>query len=341
MAYRGHKRDQAFSLRRALQVLVLLCRTLFQLPFSNVLYVTISQSRLGFIKDAVPLFLARWLGKPAVAHLHGGNFSGFYETQPRGFQLLVRRALGRVSAIVVLADTFRNEFDMIPGGREKIQVIANPCEIEPLQERTAPSGTLRVLYLSNLVVEKGYLDVLAACSPLAQRLGTWKIEFHFAGAFALGRDDFASVAAMEEDFARRASAFGPTASVQWHGVVDGEAKQLLLERCDVFVLPTYFINEGQPIALLEAMAVGLPVVATRHRAIPETLPPEMSCLLVPTKDPGAIADRLARLALTPGLYEACSRAAVLRAREFSPERYIGRLEAVLLDSVAKLGGSAN
>ena len=62
-----------------------------------------------------------------------------------------------------------------------------------------------------------------------------------------------------------------------------------LQVADVFVLPTFYPFEGQPLVLLEALAAGVPVVSTFHAGIPETVRNEKEGLLVPANDPPALA----------------------------------------------------
>jgi glycosyltransferase involved in cell wall biosynthesis len=180
-----------------------------------------------------------------------------------------------------------------------------------------------------MMVEKGYLDALGAIRELRARLPDWHLEFHFAGRFIVGNDSFGSPAEMENDFRARCSALPCDVTVVWHGTVCGAKKFELLAACDAFVLPTYYRDEGQPIAVIEALASALPVVATEYRGIPEILPEEMRALCVPPKDPEAIARRLARLALDAEAYRGLSRAAVERSRAFSSDAHAVGLDDIL------------
>ena len=79
-------------------------------------------------------------------------------------------------------------------------------------------------------------------------------------------------------------------SIQALGEVDEQAKRRELEWADVFVYPTEF--DGQPLVLLEAMAAGLPIIATSHGGIPDTIEHRVQGLLV---GPGASDDMAAGL----------------------------------------------
>jgi glycosyltransferase involved in cell wall biosynthesis len=62
--------------------------------------------------------------------------------------------------------------------------------------------------------------------------------------------------------------------IQHVGFVSGERKTGLLRTADLFLFPTHYLGENQPVNLIEAMAFGLPIVTTRWRSLPEMLPPD-------------------------------------------------------------------
>jgi glycosyltransferase involved in cell wall biosynthesis len=101
-----------------------------------------------------------------------------------------------------------------------------------------------------------------------------------------------------------------------------------LNACDVFALPSY-ANEGVPQALMQAMAVGLPVVSTRVGAIAEIVHDDATGLLVPPQDAHALAAALRRLRDAPELRARLgSRARQLAAERFGLERMLDAMERV-------------
>jgi colanic acid/amylovoran biosynthesis glycosyltransferase len=98
----------------------------------------------------------------------------------------------------------------------------------------------------------------------------------------------------------------------------------------VFVLPCIVTDDGDrdgiPNVILEAMASRLPVVSTAVSGIPEVIHDGETGLLVPQRDPAAIADAVQRLAADPAMAAAIAeRANALVRAEFDPERNVGRL----------------
>jgi glycosyltransferase involved in cell wall biosynthesis len=296
-------------------------------PKADVVYLTITHSLVGFLRDAWIILGASLFRKPVVAHHHGGAFHSFFGALPRWLRSLVRSTLERAHFVVVLGESLRHEFGMLSRGDEQVKVVHNACTVPALPPRPPPSGRLRILFLSNLMVEKGYLDVLESAALLHELLPRWDLEFRFAGQFILGGDRFAHTADMRQDFREHQLAAARTGvTITWEGVVSGPTKLALLREADAFVLPTYYRDEGQPISVIEALTSGLPVIATDYRGIPELLPPEMRRLLVPARAPRVIAERLASLALDSTLYSVLSSAAVRRAADFSREVHVRQLD---------------
>jgi len=102
--------------------------------------------------------------------------------------------------------------------------------------------------------------------------------------------------------------------------------------CDVFVLGSRW--EGLPVALMEASALGLPIVATRVGGIPDSFHDGLDAILVEPGSPGALAGAIERLADDEPLRRRIGEAAQARAEDFDVRRAVARIEAVYR-SVAK------
>ena len=101
----------------------------------------------------------------------------------------------------------------------------------------------------------------------------------------------------------------------------------LLSCADVFVLPS--LNEGLGLVLVEAMAMGVPCVATAVGGVPEVVADDVTGILVPPRDPRALADAVVRLADDPDRAREMGEQGRERAREmFSIQRTVARTEAL-------------
>lgn len=178
------------------------------------------------------------------------------------------------------------------------------------EERPRPQlrqeGPLRVLLGARLVEVKGHRYALMAIARL--RAASIDVTLDCAGHGPL-----------RDRLEREALDLGLTDRVRFLGVLDhGDLlSRLRDDEWDVVLLPSIRNGrqrEGIPVMLIEAMAAGLPVVATSTGGIPELLESGAG-IEVPERDPAAIADALARLAADPELRRRLSRASVRRARE--------------------------
>jgi glycosyltransferase involved in cell wall biosynthesis len=100
----------------------------------------------------------------------------------------------------------------------------------------------------------------------------------------------------------------------------------LMAGCDIFLLASKW--EGLPVALMEASAIGLPIVATRVGGIPDAFHDGEDALLVPSGSPEALADAVEQLVRLPQERARLSRAARARASDFDIARATRRIEAV-------------
>ena len=94
---------------------------------------------------------------------------------------------------------------------------------------------------------------------------------------------------------------------------------------DVFVFPSLF--EGFGLVLLEAMAMGLPIITTTHTAGPDLIEEGREGFIVPIRDANAIAEKLTRLHEDRSLRDEMSASARRRAKEFTWEDYGAKLSA--------------
>lgn len=122
----------------------------------------------------------------------------------------------------------------------------------------------------------------------------------------------------------RTGVLGLEGKVRWAGRVDGAAA--LLPAFDVFVLSSR--TEGTPIVLFEAMAAGVPVIATRVGGVPDVVS-DAEALLAPSENPGEIARAVGATLADPAGSAARATAARARlARDFAEAPWLERYEAL-------------
>ena len=172
-------------------------------------------------------------------------------------------------------------------------------------------------------------ECLLEAFALLRRAGRPRATLRIAG--------FAAESSAGRTYARRARSLGVEAGIEWLGRLDAQRLANELAAADVFAYPTHIDNS--PNALAEAMLVGLPCVATYVGGIPSMIVDARDGLLVPSRDPFALADGVCTLLDDRGLAEEVG----LRARATALQRHdpetVTRRMLEIYNAVARGGGS--
>lgn len=182
----------------------------------------------------------------------------------------------------------------------RITVIENAIELPalPLDRRTRVGEQVcHFIMLARMDVWKGIDDALTAAGLLYKRGAPFRLTL-------AGPEGSAGDAAT---LTQRIESLGLSRSVAYVGSVEGQAKTRLLESADAYLMPSH--HEGLPISVLEALAHGLPIVATSVGAIPEVIEDGVCGKLVAPRSPSQLADAMASLVNNPKLRESMGEAA--------------------------------
>ena len=285
-------------------------------------YIPISQSTLGYLRDAVLMGLARLHRRRLYLHLHGADFRPFYDSTHPFMRWVIRVTLRSAYQLWILSLAIAPAFDgLMP--RERLRKLENvvpdgrPAP-DPFSDRDEATDGVRILYLGNQYNGKNCFDLLAALSHLGPRASAWRVRI--AGT------SLSSVKPRLEGQIAHLRSRG--IAVETVGLVDREQKRREFAWADIFAYPTQF--DGQPLVLLEALAAGLPIVSTRHGAIPDTLRDGREALLVDPGDAAGLADALATLAADASLRRRLGAAARSRYEQsYRPARLAEDLARLL------------
>jgi glycosyltransferase involved in cell wall biosynthesis len=247
-----------------------------------MVYLVISQTTIGFLRDSFLLWPAYFLGSRVIIHLHGGNLREWFLGRNWFLQAYVRCLLCRVHRVIVLGVSLQELFQGLVE-KSKISVVSNGIEWRTAKSKSEPNSIprYRILHLSTLSHLKGALVLLSAV-PLVIR-HRQDVEFIFAGPWSHFEDQQEAEAFIARENLSK--------YVTFTGQVEGETKYALLESADVFAFPGVQ-QEGQPLVVLEAMAAGLPVIFTNRGCLQDTVIDGETGLEVPIKDPRRLADRI-------------------------------------------------
>lgn len=272
-----------------------------------------SASRGSFWRKSVFCALARLFGVPYVFHLHSGEFPVFYEREcgPRA-QRWVRRTLERAHALVALTGQWQAALARIAPGAH-ITVLGNPVRVPALLPPAHPVQPPHLLFLGRLRDKKGVYDIVRAMPAVLARYPD--------AVFTLAGDgDLAGTAKLARELK-------VGHALRLPGWVDGADKDALVAQASVLLLPSYF--EGLPVCVLEAMADGIPVIASEVGGIPEALEHGRCGLLHAPGDVDALAASILALLDDAPRREAMRQAAHARAQHtYSTQAVRGAISAL-------------
>jgi glycosyltransferase involved in cell wall biosynthesis len=295
------------------------------------IYVPISQTALGFIRDSVYLLVPRLLfGAAVVIHLRGGHFGRFYAGSNALMRWYIDLTMRCVERVIVLGRVFKPIFAVWIGD-DRIDVVPNGTDlkIEGVAEKLrAPNRDgLTVTYMSNLVPTKGIEEfVRMACDVLRHESDV---------TFLVAGDWLARGTPEEQKVERLLDESGFRDRIHFLGEVRGGEKAALLVRTDVYVLPTYYPFEGQPNAIIEAMAAGCAVVSTDYAAIPETVIDGETGIIVPIRDVPALTAAVRRLCRDRDTLWGMAKASYARYRQgYTGEQSSDRVGASILRAIS-------
>ncbi|HEY3248027.1 MAG TPA: glycosyltransferase family 4 protein [bacterium] len=289
---------------------------------------------------------ARLAGVPVIIYTsHGFQF---HESRPplaRWAILQLERLLGRYATTELFTQSIEDAHTAVEQGimpADRVVWIGNGVDLESFAR---PMDALRVRaglgmsardrvvgFVGRLVREKGIVELIEAMAAVRRAVPAVRL-LVVGDTLASDRDSGAkAIVAAAIDRA------GLSDAVVFAGFRDDIAE--LLSAMDVFTLPSW--REGMPRSIIEAMASGLPVVATDIRGCREEVVAEQTGLLVPVKDAAALADALIRLLSEPALAARMGREGRRRAVEMFDERVVyARQLAVYEKLLAASGGVAS
>ena len=326
---------------RALETIAVVTWSWGLLPFCSIVYMTMSTSKAGFLRDFLVINAASLFGKPVYLHLHGAGFTPFFDEASESFKNKILNTLAKVQRLIVLAEPIKEQFNPVLGYQEKVAVVPNGLPLDvpapPAQAKSYRTGdTFRILFLSSMMPSKGYKELLMACKQI-KNSGRLPIHCHFCGNFLTTRQDETAMPPqqLEEDFLNEVEHMGLKGCITWHGQVNGYHKIDRLKKAHVMVLPSWHPWEGQPLCIIEAMAFNTPVITTRHNVLSQIVQHGRNGLLVEKRNVKDLGTTIIQMANDPVAYSRMStEARNSYDRHFSREKFWQNLFGVLFGTTA-------
>lgn len=258
----------------------------------GVLYFPISQSAPGFLRDSLLALVGHAMGWRVVGHLRGSEFREFERSAHPILRHWIRLTLRRLDGVAVMGESLRWVFEGLVAA-DRVAVVPNGTPDPGVGGTRDPR---HVLFLSNLRRRKGVFEAVETARRVIDRLPS--VRFTFAGAWESPKVE-REIRALAADAGDR---------ITFAGRVEGAAKDALLASAGVLLFPPVE-PEGHPRVVLEAIAAGVPVVATDRGAVRETIVDGVTGFVLPEPDPARLADALVSLLDEPGRLARFSAAA--------------------------------
>lgn len=312
----GDKLDKIFG---TVKVLFLI---LYKILFTkiDIVYFTCSRSFMGSIKDIFLINLATLKKIKLINHLHGSDFYDFIHSSYKWHQKILLKSYNKVDVSIVLLESMKSQFKDFPD--MKLEVVPNFYDKELNKNLIKKDReTKNLIYLSNIMKSKGIFELIDAFENLSNKYDN--IYLNIAGSFMA--DEYMSISKVRKLFLEKVS---QNSKINYIGQVVGDEKVKLLQKSDIFILPSY--KEAVPISILEAMRCGNAIVTTKCKYLPEIIKKENG-ILIKIKSLDSLIDGIDKLLKDNELLKAIQKHNEQEAKErYSLDKYLTRLNKIVL-----------
>jgi glycosyltransferase involved in cell wall biosynthesis len=270
-----------FSFKKAFFYLTLNLN-IFKIFKHKIIYITPGQTFYGILKYGFFIILGSVFRKELIIHVHGNHLGQEYKSLNGIKRNIFYFLVSRFRKGIVLSESLKQNLTPFI---DQASIFCLPNFAQDYlytQDKKLVNDELRIFYLSNLMKEKGIFCLLNALKNLEKNNIIYKAKI--AGN-------------IDQKYSKEIlNLFTELKNAEYIGVVNGDDKKNLLKWGNVFVLPTFYKMEGQPISILEAMATENLVVTTNHAGIPDIFKDKVNGYLVKKNSIKSIQDILTYIA---------------------------------------------
>ena len=248
------------SFKRIFEIFKILFNIFNKQSSCDIIYLTISESLAGNIKDLLIYSVCYRNRKNIVIHLHGGSIKKLLWDKYPLLYKINKFFLKDFKSVIISGKSHLQIFNEIFSS-DKIHIIPNFAQdyiftnTKDIENKfQTVSKKINLLYMSNLIPQKGFLFLLESFLSLPLNIRE-DYQLNFAGAFDSDIN--------KKNFELKINEFK---NITYHGIVNDSLKKNLFNNAHIFCLPTTFF-EGQPISILEAYASGCVVITTPQPGI--------------------------------------------------------------------------
>ena len=264
----------------------------------------------SFYRSLPFIFLARKKGIRIVNHIHSSYFDTFYVHASPLKKALVKKAWSACDFFIVLTDYWKKTFScVIP--EEKMEVIGNYGPSIPF-EKNKPCRH-RLLFLGAFSEKKGAYDCVDLFAKVVSQMPEARLTMAGDGE-RQALMDYAAKRRLRDQ-------------ISFPGWVRGEEKEKLLRESDLLLLPSH--AEGFPMSIIEGMAYGLPIVASKVGGIPQIVSEGENGFLFTCGDTSSMADAVLLLLRNSSLREQFRQKSYsIEQKHYTFDQHLNKLEQV-------------
>lgn len=289
---------------------------------SDIVYLTISESLAGNLKDIIIYLLCYSLLPKFYIHLHGGSIKRLLFDRIQILYFLNRFFIKKMAGVIISGNSHLEIFEDYVD-RSRIFIIPNFApngmfitKTRFLEKYSPDEKKIKFLFLSNMIPQKGYLKLLDAFQKLDKDLKK-RLHLDFAGRFD-----------SEEESDYFKSQISSEPNIVYHGMVSDDKKRELFQNAHIFLLPTMFF-EGQPVSILEAYATGCVVVTTGQSGILDIFTNEVNGFQIEPDSPESIIrilEKITKFYKMSDLKKIANHNLNLASKEYREAHYTERIK---------------
>lgn len=286
----------------------------------NLCYVTPNAKGGAFYKDFLIVMMLKAMGQKVIIHYHN---KGVSTRQNKFIDNILYQLFFKNLKVILLADTLYDDVRKYVK-KEDVYICPNGIPATIVLEKKEHDG-FNILFLSNMMQEKGVWDLVDACKILKDK--GLNFHCHFVGKWS----DISETA-----FNDRINALGLQKYVNAYGAKYGEDKNEFFQIADVFAFPTFYNNECFPLVLLEAMEQGIPCISCNEGGISGIIDDRQTGFVIPKNQPKVLAEKLELLINNRNLCNEMGNTGRKKfEQEFTLNQFEKRITGILNDALTK------
>lgn len=297
-----------FFLRGFLKFIKMLIKNDFDIAHIHMSY------KGSFFRKYLIVKFSKLFKKKVILHLHGSEFEIFYNNSNQKIKNMIKNLLESVDSVIVLGENWERIIKSI-APNAKIDIFKNAVNVPDYKAQWSDEK-INILFLGVLIKRKGIYELIEAINELNKNgvIKNKKLNFLIAGS-----------GIEEKSIKNKINEYNISYCVEMLGWINRDMKEMLFNKSQIFILPSY--NEGLPMAILEAMSYGIPVISTDVGSVSEVVINDKTGYLI---SPGSIKEIIESIKLIIANENAWKAKSSICKKiieeEFNEEKYFKKIE---------------